>query len=676
VDQVVITCKNWAEQLDYECTDWADEGSNKCSEWADEGSNQCSSWAERNCHWYSPWNCVAGLFCQAWYWVAKWVCKGWYWVAKWVCKAFAWVVKAVCVLWSWGTKLVCVALDTIRCAILALFEAIGWLFGKRARQPKIEHIFVLMLENQSFDKLFGFSDLRGIDAVTGTPTRINGVDPAIHTNTNPEDNAVFPVRFPADLSLLNIDEGPGHEFLNTVQQLCGADADENYDPATGIYPEIHNSGFIADYLDEGSQTPERIMDCHSPEQLPVLNALAREFAICDNWFSSLPGPTFPNRFFLHAASSGGLDDSPSDLEIVVATTVDGFRFENGNIFDLLDDHCIEWVIFEGDEFPVSFTLSGMNLNALQGRFKDFKNFESELNRVDFNKKFIFIEPKYGKHDFAATGPGDFTCGNSMHPLDDITRGEKLVKKVYETIRNSPHWEKSALVITMDEHGGFYDHVAPPAAIPPGDIGQISDSHYGFKFDRLGVRVPAIVVSPYTRRGAIDHTLYDHTSLLATLERYWGMKNLTQRDKAANDFLHLFSLDGPRTDAPSILPEPMDGIIDCDDEQRETAEGLLAVRSELVQAKAAGVYRDRKTEEYKVGPMQRGFMFVALLKMLQTSEYPERKQWMDDFKKIKTGIDAALFMTEAKLKLSQAVDIKKCLRESRKRKVGNRRARAL
>jgi hypothetical protein len=353
--------------------------------------------------------------------------------------------------------------------------------------------------------------------------------------------------------------------------------------------------------------------------------------------------------------------------------VDGFRFENGTIFDLLDDHCIEWSIFEGDEFPVSFTLSGMTLNALQGRFKDFEDFESELNRVDFNKKFIFIEPKYGKHDFAVTGPGDFTCGNSMHPLDDVTRGEKLVKKVYETIRNSPHWEKSALLITIDEHGGFYDHVEPPAATPPGDIGQISDSHNGFKFDQLGVRVPAIVVSPYTRRGTIDHTVYDHASLLATLESYWKMKNLTQRDKVANDFLHLFSLDAPRTDAPTTTPEPLDGVIDCDDGLAETVEGLLALRSELIQARTTDVYRNRKTKQYEVGPMQRGFMFVALLKMLHSSEYPERKQWLKDFKVIETGIDAALFMTEAKLKLKYAIDMKKALRESRKHKIPERGA---
>jgi phospholipase C len=675
VDQVVITCKNWGQKVDYVCTEWADEGSNKCSEWADEGSNKCSEWADEGknkcCTWWPcSWGCKALVWvskwvCKGWYWVSKWVCKGWYWVAKWVCKASAWLVKVFCVTWSWGMKLVCAAWDTLKCAILNLLKGLKSLFGEREREPKIEHFFVLMMENQSFDRLFGFSDLRGVDAVTGEQTTLNGVDPGIHTNTHPGTGQTFPVRFPADMALLGVDKDPGHEFLDTVTQLCGSK--DLYDPDTGVYPNIDNSGFVADYLDTGSPTPGRIMDCHSPEQLPVLNTLAREFAICDNWFSSLPGPTFPNRFFLHAATSGGLDASPSKLDIVAATTVDGFRFENGTIFDLLDDACIEWSIFEGDEFPVTFLLSGMNLNMLQGRFKEFSDFESELNRVDFSEKFIFIEPKYGKHDFAVTGPGDFTCGNSMHPLDDMTRGERLIKEVYETIRNSPLWEKSALVITVDEHGGFYDHVAPPPATPPGDVGQISDSHHGFKFDRLGVRVPAIVISPYTQRGTIDHTTYDHTSLLATLERTWGLKNLTERDKAANDFLHLFSRDEPRTDAPTRLPEPLDAVIDCDDVEVETVEDLLASRSELIQARDAGVYQDHKIEGYEVTPMQRGFNSIALLKMLHNSEFPERDQWLEDFKNIQTGIDAALFMTEAKLKIQHEVDLKKCLRENRKYK---------
>jgi phospholipase C len=291
------------------------------------------------------------------------------------------------------------------------------------------------------------------------------------------------------------------------------------------------------------------MRCFTPDQLPVLTTLAREFAICDQWFSSLPGPTWPNRFFLLAASSGGLDGSPSNLDVVTSTTIEGYRFSNGNVFDLLDQYCIEWKIFEGDEFPVSFALSGMNLNALQGRFDDFENFASALQSASFGPKFVFIEPKYGAHDFDVTGPGDFTCGNSMHPLDDVTRGEKLVKDVYEAIRNSPHWERSLLVVTFDEHGGFYDHVPPPAAVPP------DDDRHEYAFDRYGVRVPALLISPWVERSVIT-TRFDHTSLLRYLSDKYALRPLGRRVAEAASFgPELLKLRAARRDTPAKLLRP-------------------------------------------------------------------------------------------------------------------------
>jgi phospholipase C len=451
-----------------------------------------------------------------------------------------------------------------------------------------------------------------------------------------------------------VDKDPGHEFEDAVEQLCGPGVEHHGGP----YPQpITNSGFVQNYVDTGSVAPERIMRCYTPEQLPVLNALAREFAVCDRWFSSLPGPTFPNRFFALAASSGGLDGSPSKLDIVTAATVEGYRFANGNIFDLLDQHCIEWRIFEGDEFPAAFLLSGMNLNALQGRFDDFEEFESELGASSFGPKFVFIEPKYGTHDFAATGPGDFTCGNSMHPLDDVTRGERLVKSVYEAIRNSPHWEKSLLVVTFDEHGGFYDHVLPGPAVPPGDPVTESYVQHDFEFDQLGIRVPTVVVSPFIRRGVIDHTEYDHTSILATVQRLFGLKSLTNRDQAANDLLHLLSLEAPRADAPASLPEPARNPdpLDCDDDDEDV---LLRKRAELRIAQKTGRYEGRRTEEYEPTSTQIGFAQVALLRALQTARYPEREQWIEQFKAIETGVDAALFMTDAKLKVAHGIDLKR------------------
>jgi phospholipase C len=655
VTQGVITCKNWSSKLDYECTTWADEGSNQCSQWADEGSSQCTSWEE--CHWYTPWNCIAGFFCRAYYWVAKWVCKAYYWVAKWVCKAYAWIVKTICIVFGWVFTLVCKAWDTLRCALLGLVRALAQLFGRgRRAPPRIEHVFVLMLENRSFDHMFGFSGITGV-GIDGNPAQINGSDPVRDTNVNPVNGTTVAVSTPAEFALKDVDDDPGHEFENTLVSLCGEGA--VYNPVPGGYPAITGSGFIENYRDNGSATPERIMHCYTRDQLPVLTALAEEFAICDNWFSSLPGPTWPNRFFLLAATSGGLDGSPSKLDVVTSTTVEGYRFSNGNLFDLLDEYCIEWKIFEGDEFPVSFALSGMNLNALQGRFKDFDDFGSELAKSSFAPKFVFIEPKYGSHSFDVTGPGDFTCGNSMHPLDDVTRGEKLVKTVYETIRNSPHWERSVLLVVFDEHGGFYDHVVPPPAVPPGDTITASYVQNHFRFDQLGVRVPALVISPYVRKGVIDHTQYDHSSMPATVERLFGMKSLTNRDKAANDFLHLLSLETPRTDAPATLPDAAlnPNPLHCEEDD-ESADTLLAKRSELRIAQRSGTFRERRVTDFSLTSTQVGFVQVALLKALQTAPYPERQEWIDQFTAIATGVDAALFMTDAKLKLRYGIDMKR------------------
>jgi phospholipase C len=655
VTRLVISCKNWSSRVDYSCTRWADEGSNQCSRWADEGSNQCSRWADegsnqciswQKCHWYTPWNCIAGFFCRAWYWVAKWVCKGWYWVAnwvcqawhwvaKWICKAFAWIVKTICIVFSWVLSLVCVAWDTTRCALRRLGEVLAGLFGGRRPDIRIEHYFVLMLENRSFDHMFGFSGLSGI-GIDGGPTSVIGADPERDSNFDTNTRSWIPVtvRPPADFALKDVDQDPGHEFEDTVVALCAQFDDSgnlkplDYDPVLGGYPPITNGGFVQNYShpsapgDMASGTPDRIMRCFdTASQLPVMFSLAQEFAICDQWFSSLPGPTWPNRFFLLAASSGGLDDSPSSLDVVTSTTVEGYRFSNGNVFDLLDNNCLDWRIFEGDEFPVSFAMSGMNLNALQGRFKDFEDFQSEVNKSSFSDRFVFIEPKYGAHGFDVTGPGDFTCGSSMHPLDDVTRGERLVKSVYETIRNSPHWEKSVLLIVFDEHGGFYDHVAPPAAVPPGDTITESYVQKGFKFDQLGVRVPALVVSPLVPRGVIDHTVYDHTSMLASLERLYGMKNLTQRDGNAKDFLHLLSLQAARTDAPTTLPDPAQTPrpLSCDDESEDS---LLIRRSELREALRSGSYHEREVAELGITATQVGFAQVALLRVLQNTPYPE------------------------------------------------------
>ncbi len=496
-----------------------------------------------------------------------------------------------------------------------------------------------MLENRSFDHLLGFAQLRGTDARTGEPTSADGLTGS-ESNVVPSGERVT-VSPGADF-ILPVD--PGHDFDDVLEQLCGAGA--TYPGLDGCYPPIDSSGFasrLARYLARtGPVTdPGAVMRGFRPDQLPVLTQLAREFAVCDRWFSSMPGPTWPNRLFVHAASAAGLDDSPSILRSATAV-IEGYRFDNGTLYDRLDAAGLPWHIVEGDALPQSLAIHGMLERAVAGRFMGFHDFLTRLADPSFADAYVFIEPSYGH--VLADGR-NFKCGNSQHPLDDITRGEKLVKDVYEAVRNSPHWASSLLVVVYDEHGGFHDHVAPPAAIPPGDSTFPESSRHGFGFDQLGARVPAIIVSPYTARGVIDHAVYDHTSLLATVEHLYWMQPLTKRDAAAARFDHLFA-GSPRDDTPTRLPEPADsGIPDCEEgfAGRRLAGDLERMPEELSGA---------------LEPALIGFVHVALARQVHlaaavdrdVSGAIEREQdrLLSTFHGIRTKFDAVKLLREVDL----------------------------
>lgn len=201
----------------------------------------------------------------------------------------------------------------------------------------IKHIFVLMLENRSFDHMLGFSGIAGADAVSGQPAKINGLSGA---ESNSFAGQTFAISSPAGFTM---DVDPRHEFPDVLEQLAGPAAQY---PPSGPYPPINNSGYVSSFAASGgAANPGEVMKCFLPAQLPVLVALARNFAVCDNWFSSLPGPTWPNRFFLVAGSSGGLDHSPTTAEMFVWEGLLGFPFQNGTIFQ----PNLIWRIYAGGE---------------------------------------------------------------------------------------------------------------------------------------------------------------------------------------------------------------------------------------------------------------------------------------------------------------------------------------
>ena len=414
---------------------------------------------------------------------------------------------------------------------------------------EISNVFVLMLENHSFDNIFAMSGIPGIGVASLADKNVFG-------------GQDYPVQ---DGAPINMPTDPGHEFLDVFEQLAGPNA--VFNPNQQYASSILNSGFVSNYATTTTEgkppQPDdfgKIMACFkTPAQLPVIYQLAKEFAICDQWFSSLPGPTWPNRFFVHGASSSDLDHSPTDTELAEWDTIEGFSYPNGSIYDALNRAGIKWRLYndnkdaESDK-PENRGGSIAQVAAIRGirldLVKSLTDFASDLQAA-YPYQYTFIEPNYGN-----ILNGTYEGGSSQHPMDDVYGGESLIKLVYEAIRNSPLWNTSLLIIVYDEHGGFYDSCIPGPVPAPNDVvGHSEYNKYSFNFTQLGVRVPAVIVSPLIPAGTVDHTTYDHASVPATVERLWKLKPLTARDMNAADVLALLTLAIPRTDCPATLVNP-------------------------------------------------------------------------------------------------------------------------
>ena len=488
--------------------------------------------------------------------------------------------------------------------------------GGIAEALGIEHVFVLMLENRSFDHLLGFSGIAGADAQTGVTTKINGLS---GTESNSFNGQTYTVSPGADYQMPT---DPGHEFPDVLHQLCGPAATYQ---SGGPYPTVDNSGYVASYVATGGKDPGEVMKCYRPEQLPVLNALAAEFVICDNWHASMPGPTWPNRVFVHAASSAGLDHSPQTAEIVEWEAIDGLAFKNGTIFDALERNGIARRLYGGDDFPLVSALKGIHLDDI----RHYSLFAGDLAQSNYSDRYIFIEPSYDVLN-------DYKGGASEHPLADITQGEALIKATYEAIRNSAVWPTSLFIIAWDEHGGFFDHGTPPDAPAPGDTAPgANNNQYGFTFERYGPRVPALVISPLIPKNLIDHRLYDHASIPATLEVLFGLNSLTARDAQANRLDSLITLRAPRSDCPETLPAPAD-----------SGAALPAFRALAAPVAATAVSRPDETVDAGNLP---AIIHAAMQQEL--SVWPDRRQAIvSRVASIKTRANALQYLAEAQEKL--------------------------
>jgi len=445
-----------------------------------------------------------------------------------------------------------------------------------SKTPK--HVFVVMLENRSFDNLLGLS----------------GFQPSIKGNTNTFQNKKYSVASPAPTTMTT---DPGHELPDVLEQLTNTPP-KDLTPPLGPYPSqkfpedfANGTGFATNYAtntDEGNTNPAfpdsahigDIMKSFDDTQVPILTQLANEFAVCTQWYSSIPGPTWPNRFFLHLGSSSNMDAGPTKSQIAAWSAYGSSGFPTKKtVFQALKEQSHSYRLYHdvsgsfmdyssvfsddaskgggftgGGWIPQCSVLPGL---SIQSDFWELKEYFASDLAGDYPYQYTFIEPHYG-NIYENTYQG----GSSQHPMDDVYGGEALVKFVYETLRNSDKWDDSLLIVTYDEHGGFYDSVPPPKGTPPNDgspgYGEKDTLNvFGFEFDQLGVRVPTVVISPYIQKGTIDKsTAYDHTSVLATLRSLFGISSLTDRDKNATDVLSLLTLNTPRTDCPKTLANPM------------------------------------------------------------------------------------------------------------------------
>ncbi|GAB2233999.1 hypothetical protein Drorol1_Dr00003234 [Drosera rotundifolia] len=394
----------------------------------------------------------------------------------------------------------------------------------------IKTLVILVMENRSFDHIFGWlKPIRpDIDGLTGSEFNlINASDP-----NSPRyyvtDDALF------------VDSDPGHSIQAIREQIFGSSV-TTADPAP-------MSGFAQEARNMSVDMPRTVMSGFRPERVPVYTELAEEFAVFDRWFASVPASTQPNRFYIHSATSHGASSN------VRKDLIHGFPQKT--IFDSLDENGLSFGIYYQN---IPATMFYRSLRKL----KHVDNFHSYKLKFKMHAKmgklpnYVVIEQRYFDVELFPA--------NDDHPSHDVAIGQRFVKEVYETLRASPQWKEMALLITYDEHGGFYDHVPTPVSGVPNPDGISGPEPFFFRFDRLGVRVPTLLISPWIDKGTVIHKAdgptptseFEHSSIPATVKKLFNLSSnfLTKRDAWAGTFEKYLRLrDTPRDDCPVTLPE--------------------------------------------------------------------------------------------------------------------------
>ena len=446
------------------------------------------------------------------------------------------------------------------------------------RTQAMEHVVLVLFENRSFDNLLG----RLYEP--GEVTTFEGVADKELSNPVPAwaehgaELGVVPYELATSMDAPNPD--PGEEYQHTNTQLFNRldeanrfkDATEMVAPynapSEGQTPTM--DGFVTDYISfltvELDRQPtydeyRQIMTGYSPAQVPVLSTLARSFAVFDHWFSEVPSQTMANRSFWTAASSSGF---------VVNRPVTNFMRHNRaeTLFDRLEQHGRSWKVYVLEPDPLSFT-GFIHFGRLRDRFATnfvpFAEFERDAAAGTL-PDFSLIEPNLlaGHCDYHPAFGKALVAGLDLlvDAPSSILAGEAFLARVYRAVAaaRSPTGSNalnSLLFVGFDEPGGTYDHVAPGAVAPPD--GGAAPGQFGFRFDRSGYRVPAVMVSAWIEPSTVCTEEMRHTSLLATLRQVWDLgAPFSDRDASARTFAHLLSRSSPRDPDswPDVHPLPV------------------------------------------------------------------------------------------------------------------------
>eukprot|EP01059_Diplonema_ambulator_P024729 TRINITY_DN4104_c1_g1_i1.p1 TRINITY_DN4104_c1_g1~~TRINITY_DN4104_c1_g1_i1.p1 ORF type:complete len:644 (+),score=201.25 TRINITY_DN4104_c1_g1_i1:1082-3013(+) len=450
--------------------------------------------------------------------------------------------------------------------VLALFALVGVLEAAPGGK-KIKHVVVLMEENRSFDHIFGWR--KGVNGLTGN--EYNLLD-----STNPNSEKIYVSKNGTQITKCD----PYHSTPTTTDKIFTKRevARNNLTVATmGGFVETEGAAYQKDQFCE-------VMDMQVPENVPVISALADEFVLMDRFFCSVPGPTWPNRMYMLAATSLGSTETGPWYH-----NQPGQLFNQKTFFDQVAEQGGTWRNYYNDTpwelFMGVIAKNPENTQSMDQFFIDAR--EGNL------PTFSWINPRSGINLTQGVG------SNDQHPDHDMAAGEAFYKDVYEALRASPQWNETLYIITYDEHGGFYDHVPTPLSCPhPGDNEPSYPDSFGF--DRIGVRIPTLLISPWLPKGLVlsgppdaqkpfNDSEYELTSIMATSRKLLDMDTtpLTKRDAWAATFEHIF-LDTPRQDCPMHLPDAIPPQKDHLEVEAELEINQLQSHIMTVHAHIAGV----------------------------------------------------------------------------------------